>query len=267
MYHLPLLRHRQQSAPRARDGGAGTRALGGDGDCAGAAGRRISATVALEPIAGEACTTHGLRVEARSDSAPAPLRAAAAHASGRPVGCRAHLGGAVRGRVRAGRVGRAGAARASCRRRFRTSCKSYPPPFSYFERSVMRRAAGWIAFGETVHEAQAAKPIYAARPSRVIPPGVDVQPLPARRAARARRADAARLGRRHAGRRLSRPLRSGQGARRADAGARRRPRSRGARSSSAAVRWHAELSAFARRASRPRARARPMSATTTCPSI
>ena len=38
----------------------------------------------------------------------------------------------------------------------------------------MRRAAGWIAFGETVHEAQAAKPDYASRPSRVIPPGVDV---------------------------------------------------------------------------------------------
>ena len=38
----------------------------------------------------------------------------------------------------------------------------------------MRLASGWIAFGETVHQAQASKPLYAARPSRVIPPGVDV---------------------------------------------------------------------------------------------
>ena len=57
---------------------------------------------------------------------------------------------------------------------FQNIVKSYPPPLGYFERSVMRRAAGWIAFGETVHEAQASKPYYAARPSRVIPPGVDV---------------------------------------------------------------------------------------------
>jgi phosphatidylinositol alpha-1,6-mannosyltransferase len=55
---------------------------------------------------------------------------------------------------------------------------------------VLRRAAGWIAFGETIREAQAGKPSYAARPSRVIPPGVDVirfQPDEAARAAVRRR--------------------------------------------------------------------------------
>lgn len=69
---------------------------------------------------------------------------------------------------------------------FQNIVKKYPPPLSLFERRVMSRAAGWIAFGETVHEAHAAKSLYAARPSRVIPPGVDVnrfRPNPAARAA------------------------------------------------------------------------------------
>jgi phosphatidylinositol alpha-1,6-mannosyltransferase len=73
---------------------------------------------------------------------------------------------------------------------FQNIVKRYPPPFGYFERSVLRRAAGWIAFGETVHEAQRGKPMYAAKPSRVLSPGVDVerfQPDPeARRAVRAK---------------------------------------------------------------------------------
>src|SRR5262245_5657422 len=57
---------------------------------------------------------------------------------------------------------------------FQNIVKRYPPPFSAFERSVMRRANGWIAFGETVHEAQRTKDSYASKPSRVISPGVDV---------------------------------------------------------------------------------------------
>ena len=57
---------------------------------------------------------------------------------------------------------------------FQNIVKRYPPPFNVFEGSVVRRAAAWIAFGETVHEAQRGKPMYAAKPSRVIPPGVDV---------------------------------------------------------------------------------------------
>jgi glycosyltransferase involved in cell wall biosynthesis len=57
---------------------------------------------------------------------------------------------------------------------FQNIVKRYPPPLSYFERRVMRRATGWIAFGETAHEAQSSKTGYAAKPSRVISPGVDV---------------------------------------------------------------------------------------------
>jgi glycosyltransferase involved in cell wall biosynthesis len=57
---------------------------------------------------------------------------------------------------------------------FQNIAKRYPPPLSIFERRVMRRADAWIAFGETVHETNAAKELYARKPSRVIPPGVDV---------------------------------------------------------------------------------------------
>jgi glycosyltransferase involved in cell wall biosynthesis len=71
----------------------------------------------------------------------------------------------------------ANAARAQARvvpATFQNIVKKYPMPFRYFERRVMDRAAGWIAFGETVLEAQRAKDLYAAKPSRVISPGVDV---------------------------------------------------------------------------------------------
>jgi len=57
---------------------------------------------------------------------------------------------------------------------FQNIVKRYPPPLGFFERRVMSRAAAWIAFGETVLEAQRSKTCYAARPSRVISPGVDV---------------------------------------------------------------------------------------------
>jgi glycosyltransferase involved in cell wall biosynthesis len=56
---------------------------------------------------------------------------------------------------------------------FQNIRKRYPPPLALFERRVMRRAGGWIAFGETIREVQQGKPAYASVPSRVIPPGVD----------------------------------------------------------------------------------------------
>jgi len=57
---------------------------------------------------------------------------------------------------------------------FQNIDKRYPWPLSAFERSVLHRAAGWIAFGETVHETLMARAGgYRDKPSRVIPPGVD----------------------------------------------------------------------------------------------
>ncbi|HEX2077757.1 MAG TPA: glycosyltransferase family 4 protein [Longimicrobium sp.] len=56
---------------------------------------------------------------------------------------------------------------------FQNLPKAYPPPFRWTERYAMRRADGWIAFGQTVEEALALRPGYARRPHRVIPPGVD----------------------------------------------------------------------------------------------
>jgi glycosyltransferase involved in cell wall biosynthesis len=147
--------------------------------------------VALEPIAGEECTTHGLRV--RLGRIPHLL-----HYERR---LRALLAGswdvvhiweepyvAACAQVAAAAPARARVVPAT----FQNIVKSYPPPLGYFERSVMRRAAGWIAFGETVRDAQASKPSYAARPCRVIPPGVDVGRF--RPDAGARAAARARLG-------------------------------------------------------------------------
>jgi glycosyltransferase involved in cell wall biosynthesis len=56
---------------------------------------------------------------------------------------------------------------------FQNIAKTYPPPLMQFERSVMRRANGWIAFGESVHEVHQGRRGYSQLPSRVIPPGVD----------------------------------------------------------------------------------------------
>src|SRR6187455_651560 len=56
---------------------------------------------------------------------------------------------------------------------FQNLAKQYPWPFSAFERSTMARADGWIGFGQTVHDALAARHGYSDKPSRVIPPGVD----------------------------------------------------------------------------------------------
>jgi len=129
--------------------------------------------VALEPIAGEACTTHAL-----------PMRLGRVpHLRRYGSGLRAHLAGpwdvvhiweepyvAACAQAATAAPARARVVPAT----FQNIVKTYPPPFGYFERRVMERAAGWIAFGTTVFEAQAPRPLYAARPSRVIPPGVDV---------------------------------------------------------------------------------------------
>jgi glycosyltransferase involved in cell wall biosynthesis len=57
---------------------------------------------------------------------------------------------------------------------FQNISKVYPPPFTWFERAAMQRANGWIAFGCTARTALESRPGYAARPHRVIPPGVDL---------------------------------------------------------------------------------------------
>ena len=57
---------------------------------------------------------------------------------------------------------------------FQNLVKQYPWPFSAFERSTMARADGWIGFGQTVHDALGARRGYSDKPSRVIPPGVDL---------------------------------------------------------------------------------------------
>jgi glycosyltransferase involved in cell wall biosynthesis len=56
---------------------------------------------------------------------------------------------------------------------FQNIAKRYPPPLSWFERRVVGRADGWIAFGETVHATLAPRRGYRDLPSRVIPPGID----------------------------------------------------------------------------------------------
>jgi glycosyltransferase involved in cell wall biosynthesis len=56
---------------------------------------------------------------------------------------------------------------------FQNLDKTYPWPISAFERTSMRRADGWIAFGETVSRTLNTRPGYGGKPHRVIPPGVD----------------------------------------------------------------------------------------------
>ena len=75
---------------------------------------------------------------------------------------------------------------------FQNLAKQYPWPFSGFERATMARANGWIAYGTTVHDTLSARAPYAGKPSRVIPPGVDLTRFSPDEAAR--RATLARLG-------------------------------------------------------------------------
>ena len=56
---------------------------------------------------------------------------------------------------------------------FQNITKRYPPPVGWIERYSMRRSAGCIAFGQTVHDTLHARAGYDTRPSRIIPPGVD----------------------------------------------------------------------------------------------
>jgi glycosyltransferase involved in cell wall biosynthesis len=56
---------------------------------------------------------------------------------------------------------------------FQNLVKSYPPPFNWIERRVVRRSNGWIAFGRTIRDAQHGRRGYADIPSRILPAGVD----------------------------------------------------------------------------------------------
>jgi glycosyltransferase involved in cell wall biosynthesis len=56
---------------------------------------------------------------------------------------------------------------------FQNISKRYPPPLSWMERAVMRRADAWIPFGVMAHDTLGRRPGYAALPARVIGPGVD----------------------------------------------------------------------------------------------
>ncbi len=75
---------------------------------------------------------------------------------------------------------------------FQNIPKRYPFPLRWFEGLAMHRANGWIAFGSTVQAALEARPGYAGRPHRVIPPGVDLDAF--RPDAAARRAIRGALG-------------------------------------------------------------------------
>jgi phosphatidyl-myo-inositol dimannoside synthase len=58
---------------------------------------------------------------------------------------------------------------------FQNISKQYPPPLRQIERAVLRRATGWIAFGQTVADALRDRDGYVDRPHRIIPPGVDLE--------------------------------------------------------------------------------------------
>lgn len=59
---------------------------------------------------------------------------------------------------------------------FQNIAKRYPPPFSWMERSVLRRADAWIPFGHTALETLRSRDGFdGSRPAAVIGPGVDVE--------------------------------------------------------------------------------------------
>lgn len=58
---------------------------------------------------------------------------------------------------------------------FQNISKRYPWPLSAFEQRTMTRADGWIAFGQMVYDTLVTRDLYAAKPSRVLPPGVDTE--------------------------------------------------------------------------------------------
>jgi glycosyltransferase involved in cell wall biosynthesis len=53
--------------------------------------------------------------------------------------------------------------------------KRYPPPFAQFERYVLHRSSGWIAYGKTIQQVLGELPGYRARPCAAIPLGVDIE--------------------------------------------------------------------------------------------
>lgn len=57
---------------------------------------------------------------------------------------------------------------------FQNLPKRYPPPFNWIERYAMAHADAWIAFGTTVEQALASKPMYARLPHEVIAPAIDL---------------------------------------------------------------------------------------------
>jgi glycosyltransferase involved in cell wall biosynthesis len=58
---------------------------------------------------------------------------------------------------------------------FQNLHKHYPWLLRAYERQTMSRAAGWIAFGETVRRTLAERRGYGDLPNQVIPPGVDLE--------------------------------------------------------------------------------------------
>jgi len=61
--------------------------------------------------------------------------------------------------------------------------KWYPPPFNWIENYDMNRAAGWICSGKLVAQTLGARQLYARRPMRLIPLGVDTNLFSPNRAA------------------------------------------------------------------------------------
>jgi glycosyltransferase involved in cell wall biosynthesis len=61
--------------------------------------------------------------------------------------------------------------------------KNYPPPFSMFEKYVVRRCAGWMACGQSTLDTMLQREGYAAKPHRILPLGVDVDAFKPVRAA------------------------------------------------------------------------------------
>ena len=57
---------------------------------------------------------------------------------------------------------------------FQNIQKTYPPPMNLFERTCLRRCAGWIAWGETIRQTMFQRG-YERRPHRIIPMGVDLE--------------------------------------------------------------------------------------------
>ncbi len=58
---------------------------------------------------------------------------------------------------------------------FQNLDKNHPIPFKWIERYCLERAAGFVAFGQTITDTLTQKAIYRARPHRVIPLGVDLE--------------------------------------------------------------------------------------------